>query len=174
MKLIYDPEILCVRPLVQHAKIEGTKPLFITISPPARSKVDVVMNGRTRKIPYGSLSQKIQCSHIQNYFKKVYLPICPYSQYVFVFEHNKQGNVHAHGILYDDNIDTQYDLDCLRRTINSHRVTMKYTTFNKAVYFNNIVFCDNVDETTQYLNKDLKQSSKHYPIMINSKLSEPI
>lgn len=157
-------------PIWQNLK---NKSLFITISPSSSAKVECLVNAKVKKIKYDCLKQSLQYLFLIRYFRKVYLPIFRDAYFVAVFENNKQGNVHMHILLNDETmIGDQYDLDAIRRSINTHEVTSKYLTCIKdAIHFNHIVFCDSLVETIDYLKKDIHMSFKHYPLMISPNLS---
>lgn len=150
-----------------------TKSLFITISPSSQAKVECLVNAKLKRIRYDSLKQSLQYLFLIRYFRKVYLPLFRDSYFVGVFENNKQGNVHLHILLNDETmIGDQYDLDCIRRSVNTHDVTSKYlNSLKDAVHFNHIVFCESYSETIDYLKKDIFMSHKHYPLMVSPNLT---
>lgn len=145
--------------------------VFFTISPPTNTKVDayIIHNGKRKfaKIPYDRLSLKNQQAFINRYFNVAYKPYI--DKYIYIYEINKAGNLHAHGLIYDKEIKSEYDLRCLRDTINKHPRTLLMVKNPKLFnILNCVVYADNLNETMNYISKDLDQSIKHFGYMSDS------
>ena len=92
----------------------------------------------------------------------------PKSDYIIVTELNHSSNVHLHILLWDDDLKTTYDLAFLRDHVRQHLETIKYCKNIKLVpRFHHIFFPDDVKERAEYISKDLKESTKYFPILIS-------
>lgn len=145
----------------------ATRYVFATISPPAMAKIIVTRGKRRAGVYYDVLTQDEQRKFLINYFTKVYLHSM-HVQYVAVFEHNKAGNLHMHMLLYSTGLQSEIELQRFQRLINSHQLTLKYAGYKNRIRMNNIVFCENVEDTIKYLEKDMKQTAPYYGVITHS------
>lgn len=145
------------------------RPMFFTISPPSNMKVEcVVVSSKGKRKSCKSLFNKLSLQNqkvwIHRYFNLVYRPHL--EKYFFIHEINESNNLHIHGILYDHDIKTEYDLRCFRDTINKHWRTLEIINNPKLFQrFNHIVFVEDIEHVQQYLSKDLYQSKHHFGYM---------
>lgn len=153
--------------LVPVCENEATQYVFATISPPSRVKIMVTRGKRRVGVPYDVLTQDEQRMFLISYFTKVYLHSM-HVQYVAVFEHNKAGNLHMHMLLYSTGMQNEVELQRFQRLVNSHQLTLKYAGYKNRIRMNNIVFCDDLDETIKYLEKDIKQTAPYYGVITHS------
>lgn len=163
-----------VRPLVQYAENlrPQAKPVFITISPPAKCSIVCLLRGKDVKRQYQVLPHALQLDFCIKLFKSIYLQYMPESQYIIVTELNKSGLVHLHILLYDDDVKTDYDLHMIRHHVKIHSDTIKYCKNIKLVpHFHHIFYPDDAYERADYMSKDLKQSSKYFPVYVSDELT---
>ena len=140
----FTKQVAIIKPLVDYCNKTSGRPIFISISPWERMKVNTRIKSKkiNVKMEYGMLPQRCQLEWIQRYFKRVYLSCAPNAEYIGVVEHNKRGNVHVHIILWDKDINTDYDMDILRNYVNHNLETIIACGKRKTKYMNNIVYCD--------------------------------
>lgn len=134
------------------------KPLFITISPNAKTviKLSKPISGKKLNTTYGAMPQHMQYNYCIKAFQTMYLKEFFSPTYVGTWELNKQGNVHLHILLVDKSVHNAYELKIFQRDIYNCETTQKNLHKGKGFdRMNNIVFVnDSVDERCKYMDKD--------------------
>lgn len=141
------------------------RPKFIgiTVSIPTRWKTKVLAqsaSGRSKMVPLAWQFLKPQQQYdffIEEYIPKVlqkYLDTM-----IIVFERNKAGCLHIHLIAYDEHIQNDYDMDCLRASIRQSYLPMSMvgSNMNKHKVLNFIHYIEDVGEWLKYMSKDESQ-----------------
>lgn len=151
--------------------------MYITINPNANKKHDVhrkYASSRTtvarvkHKVTYGTMTHAEQYTYLCDYFDTVYSPLIEPEDRVFIITERTElnNNLHFHVLFFSPSIQSDYDLNCFRKTVQVH----PYTLRNKGKdsqrdYMNNIVFATNPMKTfDEYFTKQDKDGiKKHYP-----------
>lgn len=159
---------------------KGRKMLFITVSPNPNATHACMRekNGKDKsfKLAYKILSHKEQHQYLFNYINAVYVDQMETGDwFYYVFETNSDNNLHVHGIMYSKDIQDDYSLKCLQKTVYVHPKTIvnlpkKNPNSSKAPkdYMNNIFYVDESDPTKgimqkiEYLTKET-DIKKHFP-----------
>lgn len=143
--------------------------VFFTVSPNPGLSIIVKDGKKTRRISYHDITHKEQYEYLQGYVKANYVDLKEPEDFLFyVYETNKNNDLHVHGIMYVHDAWTQFDLDSIRKTVYSNILTQrnmnKRNSTKQTDYMNNIVYLDfdKIETTTEYLFKqtDIKL---HYP-----------
>lgn len=143
--------------------------IFFTVSPSSSFKVECLIKTQDKRvkkrISYDKLSLVNQKIFLNRYFDKVYKPII--ESYIYIYELNKSGNLHIHGLICDPEIrGSEYDLLCFRDSINKHYITLSMVKNPKLFkILNNIVYVEDIEHVKKYLSKDLNDSIKHFGYM---------
>lgn len=143
----------------------GKNIVFITISPNPKTTHTVCRLKRKAKMAYGMLTHEEQYKYMESYIKDVYLRLMEPSDMIsWVYELNKDNNLHVHALLYSDTIQDEYSIQCLRKTVYSNIETIrnkakgaKYVDWMNSIVY---VYPDKLEETINYLNK--QNSIKDY------------
>ena len=139
----------------------GYQVLFLTVSPnpSTRHEVSRMMKGKLRKLkmPYKLMDHNEQHDYLEMYMKKVYIDsLDPTDWIYYIYETNKDNNLHVHALMYLDNVQTEYELNALRKYIFSNVLTIvNLSKKNKNVkdYMNNIFYVNNDDPTSDVFQK---------------------
>lgn len=146
---------------ILHAPSVDSTKKFIgwTINIPTKYKVSVTMvQGRHRKnvkLCWEYLTHEQQDSFLLNFCRSVIGSHI--SDFIFVYEQTKAGNLHVHAICYDDQVQNDYALTSLRKSVAQSVpcVRIAGTNMNKHRYLNYIHFLEDIEEWIEYLQKDL-------------------
>lgn len=148
---------------------KGHKLMFLTISPnPSTRHIAerALKNGKLKKynLAYKLLTHNEQHAYLQSYIKSVYIDYLDPNDWIYyVFETNSDNNLHLHAIMYCSDIQSEYDLKCLQKTIYANPKTImnlpkKNASTNRMPkdYMNNIFYVNNDDKT-----KDINQKIEY-------------
>lgn len=104
----------------------GLQIVFFTISPNPKMKIDTIEDGKKCKRLYGMLKHSDQHKYLEYYVRNVYLKVVdPEDKMFYVYETNEDNNLHIHGYWYSPAIQTDYELDSIRKTVYSNKLTIK-------------------------------------------------
>lgn len=154
-----------LRPRLMALEKENKHVVFITISPNPSKKYSILRGSKKIKIQYNNMTHDEQHRYLHEYISAVYVSIFEYKDWMYyVYEINEDNNLHVHGILYSESIQTEYDLKCLQKTVYSHQLTVyNRATGSKRDYMNNIVYYDNKHkDLIEYLSKQ-KDIKNNFP-----------
>lgn len=139
---------------------KGQRAIFFTVSPNPAVSITVKDGPKTRKKTYHDMPHEEQHEYLECYVKANYVDQKEPEDFVYyVYETNKNNDLHVHGIMYVHDAKTDYDLNCIRKTVYANVLTqnnMPKRGGNKRVdYMNNIVYLDHdkIDEKTEYIFK---------------------
>lgn len=131
-----------------------------------------IPDGYTPKGKRGSLPVAPWChlppSKQVEFFKDVYIPTVIKhitNSYYFVFEQNKAGNIHMHGLCYVPSLYPSLDLREIQQTLKFVRLVQQIVgRRQRYINLNHIVECNRLGEWIDYLNKD-NYHMKYEPIV---------
>lgn len=154
--------------LLHGALLAGTKKVIgWTVSPPANLKVPIeIQSGKRktkRKVRYDFLTPDQQIRFlVDSYIPKVLR--VNIARGVVTFEQNKSGNIHLHGIFYDEGIQNDYAMTSLRKNVMQTGLCMVIAGTNKNRHrvLNYIHFLEDINKWIEYLMKDVDLHD--YPI----------
>lgn len=155
---------------------ETTETLFITISPSPKALTSTILKGKSvKRVPYSVLTFQEQAEYIINYFRRTYY--CYFNdnyKMLMTFELNQNGCTHAHVLVYDEDIQNNYDLVNLRKNIFREPLTLSNMSKKGHVdYMNNIVFTnDSLEDRIRYMFKDYNESEAYFPVITNIQQTE--
>lgn len=145
---------------------KGKRLIFLTISPnPSTTHVAerALKNGKKKsyKLAYKFLTHDEQHEYLQRYIKKVYIDYLDPNDWIYyVFETNSDNNLHLHALLYCSDIQSEYDIKCLQKTIYANPLTIlnlpkKNASTNRIQkdYMNNLFYVNNDDPTKDVYQK---------------------
>lgn len=142
----------------------------LTVSIPTRYKIDCIVStvnskGKTIKKTLKREFQTLTPYQQYAYYINTYLPrvITPYiSSGIVVPELNKEGNIHIHAICYDTDIQTDFDMVNLRKTLFNTMIVLKITKndIRKHSYLNHVHYIERNREWLEYLDKDTEKMLK--------------
>lgn len=134
--------------------------VFFTVSPNPGLSILTKEGKKTRRISYHDITHAEQHDYLEGYVKSNYVDQKEPEDFVFyVYETNKNNDLHVHGIMYVHDAWTQYDLDSIRKTVYANILTQRNMSKRNGSkctdYMNNIVYLDydKIDSTTEYLFK---------------------
>lgn len=138
MKIFIDgssqngPEFRLVqfRPQLESIKKRKQKMVYITISPNANVRTPVKRSYNNRstiiKVKYRDLSHVEQYNYLQLVMKNSYLKYIEPEDWIYgIYEINEDNNLHIHMLLYSPQIQDEYSLQALRKTIYAEVLTQR-------------------------------------------------
>lgn len=142
----------------QKKSYENKQVLFCTVSPPPNLKIRTKVAKRQCVRRYDELPQGTQLDFCLRLIEHLYLPYCSKGELLMTWELNKSGNVHIHMLIYDEYSQNDYSLHLFRRSIKADDLTRRILgTKSHNDYMNNIVICNDVAATIEYMCKDQQQ-----------------
>lgn len=155
-----------VRTLVEERpRLLTAQTLFWTVSPNPGCMIAVTTMGKKKKVPYGMARHAEQYEYMRMYLAKCIIPTVEmYGDYEFVwcYEFNESGNIHAHGVMYSQKVQSSSALHMIRRDILCDPITQRHLNKKGRDFMNNIVMCENIQNTIQYMGKDNKDVSEWF------------
>lgn len=130
--------------------------VFITVSLPPNLLMGTMRGNTIVGTKFKDLPKAIQYEVCIRYFENVFMPEFKDPLVIMTYEYDKSGKVHLHCIVWDVNINHQYDLVDLQSNVRLHPVCQRIMTKHKLRndIFNSIVKCDDWNKTLKYMDKD--------------------
>lgn len=142
---------------------DGNYCIFLTISPNPKSRHPVVRDlkgkQKTLQMAYKMMTHDEQHAYLQRFIKTVYIDNLDPGDFLFyAFETNSDNNLHLHGFLYSKDLQTEYELKSLQKTVYSHPMTIYNLAKPKpgrtpTDYMNNMFYIKNDDPTKDVYQK---------------------
>lgn len=142
----------------------GYKSLFVTISPNPNTKTLCIVKGKSKKIPYGCLPQRVQYDACLKIFNNCYLEFLSQdTRYVGVTELNKAGNVHMHILIVDKRLQDDTALAVFQRDIKMcELVICNRKKVHDTDYMNSICWSTDLVSNIDYMEKENKTNIKYF------------